>query len=449
VAPGSSIGTMTLAGNYVANGGTLEVEVVLGDETSPTDLLVVQGDTVLGTGPTQVEVVNLGGTGAVTAGDGILIVEVDGASPAGVFELDAPLDFGAFSYDLYHNGIADPGDGNWYLRTSFLPTTPTFEALPQVLLTLFDLPSLQQRVGNRAWSGAGAVGPAGLTRSAPAVVERTGVWARIVGAHAAIEPDEATSGARYEANHWLLQGGFDVGLHDSEAGRLVAGLSGHYGEVDANIFSSLGDGAIDAQGYGVGGTLTWYGQSGFYVDGQARATWLDADLDPAAVATPVSGIDGFGYGLSLEAGMRLGIDAHVSVTPQAQLTYAEVDFDSFTDDSFGTRVSLDDGDTLTGRLGISADIEQAWRDDAGRVERLHLYGIANLFYGFDAKTTVDVSGTGFESEVERLWGGLGAGATLNFADDAFSLYGEAAMRASLADPDSYVITGTAGVRVAW
>ncbi|WP_369418082.1 autotransporter outer membrane beta-barrel domain-containing protein, partial [Neorhizobium galegae] len=45
VAPGNSIGTLTIAGNYTGTGGTLEVEAVLGGDASPTALTVVTGTT--------------------------------------------------------------------------------------------------------------------------------------------------------------------------------------------------------------------------------------------------------------------------------------------------------------------------------------------------------------------------------------------------------------------
>jgi outer membrane autotransporter protein len=55
---------------------TLEIEAVLGDDASPTDLLVVTGDTA---GTTNVTVIDLGGSGAQTA-EGIKIVDVGGVS---------------------------------------------------------------------------------------------------------------------------------------------------------------------------------------------------------------------------------------------------------------------------------------------------------------------------------------------------------------------------------
>jgi hypothetical protein len=74
IAPGNSIGTLTVAGNYVGNGGLLEIETVLGDDGSATDMLVVTGDT---SGSTNVRVINLGGAGAQTI-EGIRIVDVGG-----------------------------------------------------------------------------------------------------------------------------------------------------------------------------------------------------------------------------------------------------------------------------------------------------------------------------------------------------------------------------------
>ncbi len=76
VAPGNSIGTLTIAGSYTGSGGTLEIETVLGGDASPSDRLVVTGDTA---GTTNVTVINLGGGGAQTV-EGIKIIDVGGLS---------------------------------------------------------------------------------------------------------------------------------------------------------------------------------------------------------------------------------------------------------------------------------------------------------------------------------------------------------------------------------
>lgn len=104
IAPGNSIGTLTVAGDYAGNGGVLEIETVLGGDNSATDLLVVTGGA---SGSTNVRVINLGGVGAQTS-EGIKIVDVSGVSTGDfhllgnyTFEGDAAVVAGAYAYRLY------------------------------------------------------------------------------------------------------------------------------------------------------------------------------------------------------------------------------------------------------------------------------------------------------------------------------------------------------------
>ncbi|HUH76660.1 MAG TPA: autotransporter outer membrane beta-barrel domain-containing protein, partial [Devosia sp.] len=118
---GASAGTvLTINNDYAGAGGTIDFNVELGDDTSPTDLLVVNGNT---SGNSLLRVTNVGGRGSETAGDGIRIVQVDGTSAADAFTLSGPAIAGAYSYDLFHNGVADPVDGDWYLRSAGLAPT--------------------------------------------------------------------------------------------------------------------------------------------------------------------------------------------------------------------------------------------------------------------------------------------------------------------------------------
>ncbi len=196
IAPGNSIGTLTVAGNYTGNGGALEIEAELGGDASPADRLVVTGSTA---GTTEVKVINVGGTGAATV-EGIKIVDVGGASN-GVFTLDGDYVFegdqaviaGAYGYRLHKNGVSTPADGDWYLRSSLLdapnpntpnmplyqPGVPIYEAYGQTLLTLSDIGTLQQRIGNRQWAQTESGRPSGIwgrmqsSRSRPNAVRST------------------------------------------------------------------------------------------------------------------------------------------------------------------------------------------------------------------------------------------------------------------------------------
>src|SRR5690606_28736703 len=156
-----------------------------------------------------------------------------------------------------------------------------------------------------------------------------------------------------------------------------------YGPLSAAVTSNVGNGSIDASGAGAGGPHTWFGNDGVYIDGQTQVTWCDGRLDSSTVGGGlVDGNAGLGYAASLETGKQIPLSAFWSTTPQAQLVYSSVEFDSFTD-AFGTSVSGGSSDSLVGRLGITLDRQAEWQGSNGGTSRSHLYGIANLYYDFD------------------------------------------------------------------
>jgi fibronectin-binding autotransporter adhesin len=359
---------------------------------------------------------------------------------------------------LQKNGISAPNDGDWYLRSAYMappsptspstgptvigpiyqPGAPIYEAYGQVLQSLNGLQTLRQRVGERF---------DGRTDDTPNAAGRA-IWARIDAAHSRVAPGFSTTGASYMIDSWRLQAGADGEVFASEAGTLVGGVSLHHGEALADIASVFGRGKIKASGSGFGGAMTWYGATGFYADAQAKLSWFDSDLSSTTAGRQLAkGKAGFGYALGLELGRRIALSGGWSLTPQAQLTYARVDADSFID-PFGARVALGDGDSLRGRLGLSADYRRSWRDDTGRQVNASLYGIANLRYEFLDGTTATVAGTPLTSRGERLWGGLGLGA--KYETGRYAFYGEVEAQTSLAHfADSHSLTGRAGIRVNW
>ncbi|MGX9144307.1 autotransporter family protein [Mesorhizobium sp. 128a] len=455
IAPGNSIGLLTVQGNFVGAGGTVEIETILDGDASPTDKLVITGDT---SGTANVKVIGIGGLGGQTV-NGIKIIDVGGAS-AGTFNLQGDYVFegdqavvaGAYAYRLYQNGVSTPTDGDWYLRSALIddptsplyaPTVPIYEAYAGVLQSFNQPGTLQQRVGNRSWAPRSAGAEAGNP-----------IWGRIEATHSQFDPGTSTTGTDYDADLWKLQAGLDVLLSETAAGVVVGGVTVHYGTVKSDVASGFGVGSIDTTGYGVGGTLTWHGKNGFYVDTQAQLTWFDSDLESATLSRRLAdGNNGFGYGLGIEAGQKIALQGRWSLTPQAQLSYASVDFDTFAD-PFGAVVSNGSSDSLTGRLGLSADYENEWKNEAGQSSRSHVYGIANLYYDFLDGTDVGVSdvasSTRLVSKAQPLWGGLGLGGSLSWADDRYAVHGEVLARSSLEDfGDSYAVGGSLGFKMKW
>lgn len=458
IAPGNSIGTLNIAGNYVGSGGTLEIETVLGDDSSATDLLAVAGDT---SGSTNVRVINLGGVGAQTS-QGIKIIDVAGVSSGGftllgnyVFEGDQAVVAGAYAYRLNKGGVSTPLDGDWYLRSSLInqgtPTTPlyqagapVYEAYSTVLQSFNALDTLQQRMGNRSWT-AGVIDKGVLPESAGS---NSGIWGRIVGRHVVMDPNSSTTGTNLAVGSWQLQAGADQPLYVADDGTLVGGVSARYGTIAGDVRSPFGNGSINASGYGLGGSLTWYGTDGFYLDAQANLTWYDSTLASSTAGTTlISGNGAFGYGFGLEAGQRISLGDGWSMTPQAQLSYAGIAYDPFTD-AFGAAVSLTDGNDLKIRLGVSADYENTWTDKMGETNRLQAYGITNLYYDLLPHDTTELAAVQLASQQAQLWGGVGLGGTYSWGSGKYALHGQAALDTSIIHfGSSYAISGTTGLVV--
>lgn len=284
-------------------------------------------------------------------------------------------------------------------------------------------------------------------------VEGRGIWGRIEMAHSSIDPTDTITGTDYNTNVYKLQVGIDKPLKESTNGTLVGGLTLQYTRADADVSSYFGDGSISADGFGLGGTLTWYGNGGFYLDGQAQIATYSSNLSSNGLGSLDDGADGTGYALSLEGGQRFDLNGGLSLTPQAQLVYSSVNLDNFNQMINGAVAAVilpSNTDSLRGRIGLSLDRETSWQADNGTLARSHLYGIANLYYEFLGDSSVDVSGVTFASGTEPFWGGLGIGGSYNWNDNKYSIYGEGSVDTSLADfGDSYAIKGTVGVRVKW
>ncbi|WP_270994781.1 autotransporter outer membrane beta-barrel domain-containing protein, partial [Listeria seeligeri] len=95
-------------------GGGVYLKTVLGADDSASDTLVFDGGTA--TGSTGIGILNVGGGGAATRTDGILVVQaLNGATTApGAFSLFAPVAAGAYEYFLFKGGVSAGTGENWY-----------------------------------------------------------------------------------------------------------------------------------------------------------------------------------------------------------------------------------------------------------------------------------------------------------------------------------------------
>ena len=111
----SSYKTLTVD-NYVGEGGQIRLNTYLAGDGSPSDRLVINGGTASGT--TGLLFDNTGGGGALTTGDGILVVDAmnGGTTVPGAFAGSALA--GPYEYLLVPRRFDTGSENDWFLRNS-------------------------------------------------------------------------------------------------------------------------------------------------------------------------------------------------------------------------------------------------------------------------------------------------------------------------------------------
>lgn len=488
----------TIKGDYIGKDGTIVFNTQLGDDNSPTDHLDIKGNT---SGTSNVKVNNRDGLGAQT-NKGIDIISVGGKSD-GLFNLIGDyklggrdvIEAGAYAYGLKKGG--EGGNENDIYLTSQLkdhvpqppcekdgtcpppakPDTygasvPLMSAYTQALRTFNTATTLQDRVGNRYWTGSSArqiaqgdgpgVGNIVPTPNDNSVLTDYGLfWSKISGRHDRFQPTGGSIDYNSSVNTWTFNAGVDNQLYETDAGRFIGGVWFEYGRIDASISSNDRNGKIKADGYGGGASLTWYGDNGLYVDGLGKVDWYRNDInsDKAGGLSIVNGAKGFGYALSIETGKRFELNDSWSLTPQVQLSWSSLDMDDFRN-VFGSTDSFDRQNDLTARLGLTANYANTWQGSDGFAQRTSFYVGANLYQTLtEDKSNVSISVVGRPNEVSAIidpgsigktWAGIGAGGTYAWHDNKYSIFGNVNTASSTKNfGDSYTVSGNIGMSVKW
>ncbi|MCL1886610.1 MAG: autotransporter outer membrane beta-barrel domain-containing protein, partial [Betaproteobacteria bacterium] len=366
--------TLTVTGNYVGMGGAMIFNAYLGDSTSVSDSLVIDGGSA--TGNTSVFIASLGGQGAQTTGNGILLVDAinGGTTTATAFALGAPVIAGPYEYLLYRGGVSGDLPDDWFLRSTldceldpnspacrpnFRSETSLYTAIPSLALNYGNmlLDSLDERMGGqRSLQRFGLVGQTGdIDRRA---------WGRIIatrgsrdGGSSGIYSDRGPS---YNHHTYALQVGLDV----YAAGRANGGFdnAGFYfanGETSATVrhFDGTKAGTNRTNATTLGGYWTHFGKRGWYLDTVVQGTWYDNKAYGRLSSVKTKG---FGLGASLEAGYPVLLNNGVMLQPQAQLTYQTINLDDSYD--MAAKIGFDNVQSLIARLG--ARLSKTWTPDS-------------------------------------------------------------------------------------
>lgn len=497
----STTDRLTINGNYVGVNGTLKLQTVLNGDNSPSDRLIISGGQASGT--TQIQVINVGGTGLATQQNGILLVDaINGATTTTTaFNLaGGSVSAGAYDYFLFRGGAGN-SDG-WFLRNTLIsvpPVTPPTLPLgaPPVILPV------SPPVTPPTETGAPPVAPSEPVGAMPPVVAAAGpsapmnntnpvpLYRQEVPLYQALAPlvlnmglaqigtfhqrqgnqyllsaadsDDPTSWARILGTHsqqrWSgttspsFDGsfeGFQVGqdlysARDAEGGRDNAGLFYGYTKVKGDVKGFiLGQpdaraGNMTLNGNSLGGYWTHQWSNQAYVDAVLMQTWMNGSMESGRERSADAG--GKLWSASLESGYPVPVSERWSIEPQAQLALQRIMPDDSNDGISSIKYSNDTVET--GRVG--AHLEGSYGELARRIQP---YLNINVWHEFDTTSSVNLNGDRVSAEEgsTSLEVGVGVAATLN---KNVSFYSSASHTGDLDSTRTDDYTGSIGMRVIW
>lgn len=353
----------TLNASTLSGNGSLNFNTQLGSDNSPTDLLHVQGNA---SGQFGVLVRNVGGSGALTTGDGIRLVQVDGADTLSL-KLLRKVSAGAYDYYLYKGGSSSSKD--WYLRTYLEPVPPPEpvpdpdpapEPTPQPTPTPIPKPVIAYRTDVVGYIAAPFLNRQYGFSSMGSYHERTGdsvkraqdgTWARIGGAH-----DNYDIGRfSFDSDIRYIQIGKDLYQDETPRGNNVhAGIMISLGDQKTNssdsarglVGESTDTGDVSTDAYGIGGYYTVKTDSGAYLDFVGQVTDYHTEFQSETQAKQ----DGYGVALSAEGGIPLAITQSWRLEPQTQVIYQYLHMKGFNDGIASVEKTTDN--SVQARAGV-------------------------------------------------------------------------------------------------
>ena len=366
--------TLTINGNYTGNGGNLTLNTYLGDDSSPTDELIVAGDV---DGKTTLYINQAGGEGAFTD-QGIEIVNVGGTSTDDAFSLGNRVLIGPYEYRLYED------NENWYLRSQaeapddggdITPVDPDDDGSDVTPVDPDDGGSDGKPSNPQYRADIGAyLGNQWLARELQmqTLFDREDsqyrshegdLWLRVKGGNT--DSTAADGNVDMDSDYVQFQLGGDIATWNNGQQSLTLGLMGSYinGSTDStgnrgadgSQFSATGD--ID--GYNLGVYATWYADAmrhrGWYVDSWYQYGFYDNSVENGDAGT--THYDSTANALSLESGYRYTMDfasnQSLSLIPQLQVVWQSYKADSVQ--AHNTRIDGQNSENWTTRLGLRVE----------------------------------------------------------------------------------------------
>ena len=298
------------------------------------------------------------------------------------------------------------GEQNWFITDWKRTGNPTYEdtavnafSIPYLYATQME--RLQKRMGEARYS----------------LGEEDGAWVRLHHGRA--------DRSRFEDKNTMVQIGWDRRSHHDGAAA-IHGVAFDYLHSDANYAEPL-NGQAETDRYRLSLYTTWFGSSGWYVDGVGRLAWHDTDMkgvnrDGDAFDT---GFSMWAAAASIEAGWKLSSADKWYAEPQAQLQYTRIGRSDYKT-SNDVKIENSSVDSLIGRAGLrlGRDLERMGG------EKMNLYLRADILHEFKGEQTFcmqghhDLTPLRYEFTGDATWYDVGLGFTYR-AGDNYSFFVDA------------------------
>lgn len=407
---GSAFHTLQVAGNYTGSGGTLLFNTVLAGDDAASDRLVIDGDS---SGQTNVQVNNIGGTGALTS-RGIQLIQVGGTSD-GVFNLIGRAVGGQYDYFLFK----DAADGDWYLRSELPvqpepcdidPTLPECEGPEEPPPPE---PVLRPEPGAYLANLQAADGMFRLGYHQRQAGQNGGrAWARVDGSRSGFGANLQQLNVR-GSSQALSVGAQLVGTPGGSGFGVMLGSGNASSTSTSELTGYYARGKVKGNAIGIYGT--WRGAAGddpyagLYVDGSVQRAVFRNEVEGYALAT--ERYDSKAWQGAVEVGYAVPVrqsgNSTVFLEPQLQVGYTRWD-DVRHIERNGTLVRTADARGAFGRVGVRLSGVTRW---AGAAAEVQPYVAANWLRNA-SNPYVRMDDEAVDARIPRQRGEFSAGASI-------------------------------------
>ena len=360
----------------LAGGGTLKIDVDYSQ--SMADRITVTGNA---TGATKIEIADITPANAGSRSERITLATVEGTSSASTFSLAGSPQILSAGY-IYTLDF-DSQSKSYLLRGNSIVGT----LLLSTPIALFDgfakAPSLHQRLGGVVYHGSDS--------------DRSRYWTRTFS-----RTNDYDGSVYDKLSHDNSVLGFQIGadtiIQDNENGKWILGanLSNYTVESSVTVDANVAD--LEATGFGVGGTATWYANDGSYVDIQGQLIRVTATVDSELLPDLLDDDRSTAMYLSAEYGYLFFDLNDLNIYGVAQVSWGEVGLGQASTSAGVLKLDIDGGLTL--RAGVMAEFEQ---------DTVDWYAIANVVSESTDEWSIRFAGERFTDRTSSLLAEINAG----------------------------------------